>query len=161
MLPLLLPPNPVQHFYRGGDRIAALRGFVATTDRQPEEWLGSTLTRFGEGTVGLATTAEGEFLRDLIEADPAQWTGGPGRDAADTGILVKLLDARQRLPVHVHPGREFAAAHLDCPYGKTEAWYVLIRWMMVLCTWAGNTRWIATSLTVDATLKIANGCSAT
>lgn len=125
MLPLLLPPNPVQHFYRGGDRIAALRGFVATTDRQPEEWLGSTLTRFGEGTVGLATTAEGEFLRDLIEADPAQWTGGPGRDAADTGILVKLLDARQRLPVHVHPGREFAAAHLDCPYGKTEAWYVL------------------------------------
>jgi len=125
MLPLLLPPNPVQHFYRGGDRIAALRGFETISDRQPEEWLGSTLTRFGEGTVGLAVTESGAFLRDIIAADPGSWTGGPARDAADTGILVKLLDARQRLPVHVHPSREFAAAHLDCPYGKTEAWYVL------------------------------------
>ena len=125
MLPLLLPPNPVQHFYRGGHRIAALRGFMTETDHQPEEWLGSTLTRFGEGTVGLATTEQGEFLRDLIAAAPAEWTGGPGRDASDTGILVKLLDAGQRLPAHVHPPRTFAASHLDCPYGKTEAWYVL------------------------------------
>jgi len=43
----------------------------------------------------------------------------------DTGVLVKLLDAGQRLPVHVHPDREFARRHLDCPYGKTEAWLVL------------------------------------
>jgi len=38
---------------------------------------------------------------------------------------MKLLDAGQRLPVHVHPGRAFASSHLDCAYGKTEAWYVL------------------------------------
>jgi mannose-6-phosphate isomerase len=51
-----------------------------------------------------------------------------GRDDAepgDVGVLVKLLDAGQRLPVHVHPSRQFARRHLDCPYGKTEAWYVL------------------------------------
>jgi mannose-6-phosphate isomerase len=29
------------------------------------------------------------------------------------------------LPVHVHPTREFACRHLGCPYGKTEAWYIL------------------------------------
>ena len=40
-------------------------------------------------------------------------------------MLVKLLDAGQRLPVHVHPDREFARSHLGCPYGKTEAWFVL------------------------------------
>lgn len=126
MKPLLLPPNPVQHFYRGGDRIAVLRGIVPETDRQPEEWLGATVSRFGDPTTGLAVTAEGALLRDLVAADPRAWVGaGEGRNPSDVGILVKLLDARQRLPVHVHPDRSFAAGHLDCPYGKTEAWYVL------------------------------------
>ena len=126
MIPLLLPPNPVQHFYLGGDRIAALRGIVPETDRQPEEWLGSTVARFGDDAIGLAVTADGALLRDLVVADPCAWIGpGQGRDAGDVGILVKLLDARQRLPVHVHPERSFAASHLACPYGKTEAWYVL------------------------------------
>ncbi|WP_295830560.1 class I mannose-6-phosphate isomerase, partial [uncultured Microbacterium sp.] len=126
MNPVLLPPNPVQHFYLGGDRIAALRGIVPETDRQPEEWLGSTVSRFGSDEIGLAVTDEGAFLRDLVSADRAAWVGArAGRDAADLGILVKLLDARQRLPVHVHPDRAFAGAHLDCPYGKTEAWFVL------------------------------------
>jgi mannose-6-phosphate isomerase len=126
MIPVLLPPNPVQHFYRGGDRIAALRGIVPETDHQPEEWLAATVSRFGDPVTGLAVTADGAFLRDLVAAEPAAWVGPEiGRDASDVGILVKLLDARQRLPVHVHPQRGFAAAHLDCPYGKTEAWYVL------------------------------------
>jgi mannose-6-phosphate isomerase len=40
-------------------------------------------------------------------------------------VLVKLLDAGQRLPVHVHPSRDYASQHLGCAYGKTEAWYVL------------------------------------
>lgn len=126
MIPVLLPPNPVQHFYRGGDRIARLRGIVPETDHQPEEWLAATVSRFGEETTGLALTDSGVYLRDVVAADPAAWVGPDiGRDASDVGILVKLLDARQRLPVHVHPEREFAASHLGCPYGKTEAWYVL------------------------------------
>jgi mannose-6-phosphate isomerase len=126
MIPVVLPPNPVQHFYRGGDRIAALRGIVPATDRQPEEWLAATVSRFGDPVTGLAITESGAFLRDLVAADSADWIGpGRGRDASDVGILVKLLDARQRLPVHVHPDRGFATDHLDCPYGKTEAWYVL------------------------------------
>ena len=64
------------------------------------------------------------MLRDLVVADPSAWTGAAVADG-DTGVLVKLLDAGQRLPVHVHPDRSFAARHLDCTYGKTEAWYVL------------------------------------
>lgn len=126
MIPVLLPPNPVQHFYRGGDRIAALRGIVQQTDRQPEEWLGATVSRFDDPHTGLAVTETGEVLRDLVVADPRGWVGSAEHvDAGDVGLLVKLLDARQRLPVHVHPGREFATDHLQCPYGKTEAWYVL------------------------------------
>lgn len=128
MNPLVLAPNLIDHFYRGGDRIAALRGIEQTSEYQPEEWLGSTVSRAGEARSGLASTVSGELLRDLVAADPAGWIGA-GHEAAsstsDVGILVKLLDARQRLPVHVHPERAFAVSHLDCPYGKTEAWFVL------------------------------------
>ena len=71
---------------------------------------------------------DGRLLRDLVAADPLGWRGTgswPGIPDHDTGLLLKLLDAGQRLPVHVHPDRAFAATHLACPYGKTEAWYVL------------------------------------
>jgi mannose-6-phosphate isomerase len=124
-LPVRMPPAPIQHFYRGGDRIAALRGAEILSDHQPEEWLASTTTRFGEAPIGLSRTEDGILLRDLVIADPVAWVGDDRGLPGDTGVLVKLLDARQRLPVHVHPDRAFAGSHLDCPYGKTEAWFVL------------------------------------
>jgi mannose-6-phosphate isomerase len=40
-------------------------------------------------------------------------------------LLVKLLDAGQRLPVHAHPDDAFSSAHLHRPFGKAEAWYIL------------------------------------
>lgn len=128
MRPLALAPNLIDHFYRGGDRIAALRGIEQTSKYQPEEWLGSTVSRAGEERSGLASTVDGDLLRDLVAADPASWVGSghaAASSASDVGLLVKLLDARQRLPVHVHPERDFAVRHLNCPYGKTEAWLVL------------------------------------
>lgn len=130
MQPLRLAANPVQHFYRGGARIAALRGFTVTSDHQPEEWVAATVARFGEETTGLAVTEDGRLLRDLVEGDPEGWLGAeavsaPRAGPADTGVLVKLLDAGQRLPVHAHPDRAFAARHLACPYGKTESWFVI------------------------------------
>ncbi|GAB3618575.1 class I mannose-6-phosphate isomerase [Okibacterium endophyticum] len=128
MKPVSLAPNLVEHFYRGGERIAALRGIATTSEFQPEEWLASTVARAGESPAGLSRTADGTLLRDLVSADHTAWVGPDAAAAwgrADVGILVKLLDARQRLPVHVHPSREFATSHLGCPYGKTEAWFVL------------------------------------
>jgi mannose-6-phosphate isomerase len=127
MRPVPLQPNLIDHFYRGGARIAALRGLSGAGERQPEEWIAATCGRFGEGDTGLARTVDGTLLRDLVAADPDAWVGAGTRRAgpADTGILVKLLDAGQRLPVHVHPDRDFARRHLHCPYGKTEAWLVL------------------------------------
>jgi mannose-6-phosphate isomerase len=40
-------------------------------------------------------------------------------------LLVKLLDAGQRLPVHAHPDVSFAARHLGRAHGKAEAWFIL------------------------------------
>lgn len=124
MNPVKLAPNLIDHFYAGGAKIASLRGIQPTSDRQPEEWIAATVARADAWPIGLARTTDGELLRELVAANPASWVGADMPDG-DTGVLFKLLDAGQRLPVHVHPDRRFAATHLDCPYGKTEAWFVL------------------------------------
>lgn len=129
MRPVLMPPNIVDHYYRGGERLAALRGVAFPSPRRPEEWLAATVHRAGEPGVGLSPLDDGSLFAALVESDPAGWTGSahgaPGAGPADTGILVKFLDAGQRLPVHVHPTRAFAQQHLHSCYGKTEAWYVI------------------------------------
>ena len=116
-----LPANQPETFYRGAGRIAAFRNGSGLPDR-PEDWVGSTTTRFGLAPSGLSTLPDGRVLAEAVAADPGWWLG-PGR--TDTGILVKLLDAGQRLPLHVHPDRSFATAHLASPYGKTEAWVIV------------------------------------
>jgi mannose-6-phosphate isomerase len=121
MTVISLPANQPETFYRGAGRIAAFRSGSALDDR-PEDWVGSTTTRFGLAPSGLTTLPDGRLLADAVAADPAYWVG-PGR--TDTGVLVKLLDAGQRLPLHVHPDRRFANAHLASPYGKTEAWVIV------------------------------------
>ena len=60
-------------------------------------------------------------------ADPEAFLGPDhvARYGADPALLVKLLDAGERLPVHYHPGRPFAKEHLGLRYGKTESWIIL------------------------------------
>jgi mannose-6-phosphate isomerase len=119
--------RPPARFYRGGARITAFRGEEPAGDREPEDWVGSTTTIFGESLLGLTRLPDGRLLRDAIEADPVGWLGPAhvGRWGSDLRLLVKLLDAGQRLPVHAHPGDDFAARHLGHAHGKAEAWYVL------------------------------------
>lgn len=127
--PTLLPPNGVRRFYRGGPAIAALRGAPppGPETREPEDWVGSTTEAFGEPGVGLSALADGRLLRDVVGDDPRAWLGAAHveRWGADPALLVKLLDAGERLPVHVHPDGPFARAHLGTRFGKTEAWIVV------------------------------------
>ncbi|WP_104180413.1 class I mannose-6-phosphate isomerase [Arthrobacter sp. B0490] len=123
-----LPPNhPPERFYRGGARISAFRGEPVAAEFEPEDWIGSTTTIFGEEELGLTRLAEGMLFRDAVEADPAYWLGADhvARWGDDVRLLVKLLDAGQRLPVHAHPDDAFAARHLGNGHGKAEAWYIL------------------------------------
>lgn len=134
--PVVLGPNQPTQFYRGAAAIAEFRGrpdsgvdgmVNGVVDARPEDWVASTTTRFGEPMAGLSRLPDGRLLRDAVRADPVGFLGPDHVDGfgADPGLLVKLLDAGQRLPVHVHPDRAFAARHLGCRYGKTEAWIVL------------------------------------
>ncbi len=132
MQPVHLASNQFHRFYRGGSAIARFRGTggggggTREDDRAPEDWVGSATTIRGEETKGLSSLPDGRLLRDAIAADPEAFLGAAhaARYGANPALLVKLLHTGQRLPVHCHPSREFARRHLDCPFGKTEAWVI-------------------------------------
>lgn len=125
--------NRVPVYYAGGEHIDRFRGEVAPV-QGPEDWVGS-MTAFpprflppGEPLEsGISHLPDGTLLRAAVLADPTGWLGPELSRAWDgeAGLLVKLLDAGERLPVHAHPSRPFAATHLRSPFGKTEGWIVM------------------------------------
>jgi mannose-6-phosphate isomerase len=123
-----LPSNrPAERFYRGGAKLAALRGEPSAASHEPEDWVASTTTVAGEQREGLTVLAGGRLLHEEIVARPVEWLG-PEHEAAfgsDARLLAKLLDAGQRLPVHAHPDGAFACAELGRAHGKAEAWCIL------------------------------------
>ncbi len=126
----LFSNQPANRFYRGGSKIRSFRAgqaLAAEGNHVPEDWVGSTTTIFGERETGLTEMNDGQRLLDAIEQDPIHWLGDAHveRFGVDTMLLVKLLDAGQRLPVHIHPARDFASAHLNRSHGKAEAWLIL------------------------------------
>ncbi|GGM35633.1 mannose-6-phosphate isomerase [Longimycelium tulufanense] len=124
--PVRLGANQPPRFYRGGAAIAELRGVHCDGDYLPEDWVASTTTLFGSVEAGLSPLPNGRLLRDAVRSDPVLWLGAGhvAQFGADPALLVKLLDAGQRLPVHCHPSDFFAQRHLGCRFGKTEAWVV-------------------------------------
>ena len=128
MKPRPPPAQPVppllqgRRAHRRAPRRAAGRG-------RPARGLGRLdrhLVGLGHAT-GLSRLADGTILKEAIEANPEAYLGPEHVAAygADPGLLVKLLDAGERLPVHYHPGRAFAKEHLGLRYGKTESWLIL------------------------------------
>ena len=127
MRPIELGPNQPRQFYKGGEAIAELRGVGEGDGYRPEDWVASATPRFGMEEDGLSRLPDGRYLRDALEADPDSWLGPEHVKyfGASPALLVKLLDAGQQLPVHVHPNRSFAYRHLGSRHGKTESWVVL------------------------------------
>jgi mannose-6-phosphate isomerase len=115
--PIPLGPNLVPRFYRGGGRLSAFRAAAghAVPHEACEDWVGSVTRAWSPPAapareLGLTRLPDGSLLADAV---------------GDTGVLVKLLDAGERLPVHCHPSRPFASSVLGSPYGKAEAWIIL------------------------------------
>jgi mannose-6-phosphate isomerase len=92
----------------------------------PEDWIASTLSKFGS-LDGATRLPDGELLSDAMTDRPSEFFS-PAHIAhfgANPALLVKLLDAGERLPVHCHPDRAFAGVHLGSVFGKTEAWIII------------------------------------
>src|SRR5262245_31867073 len=140
--PWRLAPNRVERFYRGGAVLDAFRAgrlepaAGAADGTKPEDWLGSATRSWtppgedptDEGLSRVSIDGRERTIEELLAGDPELVAGRQLVDRVGRptlGVLVKLLDPAQRLPVHAHPTRAFARRHLGSFFGKTEAWIVL------------------------------------
>jgi mannose-6-phosphate isomerase len=127
MKPIVLQANQPSRFYRGGAAIARFRGSAPGDEHLPEDWVGSTTTLLGEQRLGLSVLSDGRQLREAVAREPELFLGPEHvrRFGPQPRLLVKLLDAGERLPVHAHPDAAFAADRLGAENGKSEAWLII------------------------------------
>ena len=105
----------------GGRRLIDSYNKSCGTERLAESW---------ELTVrpdGMSVVANGEYaartLGEFIDAAGADVIG-KGYDGDRFPLLIKLIDARDRLSIQVHPSDEYSQRN-ENEYGKTEMWYIV------------------------------------
>ncbi len=121
MYPLLLKA-PLKDYLWGGRRLIDEYGFETDKEKAAEAWMlschkdGNSIVRNGE--------LAGLTLQQAVETWGQVSLGKKCADFTYFPILIKLIDAKDRLSVQVHPNDEYALAN-EGEYGKTEMWYVV------------------------------------
>ena len=123
--------------YTGGYRLDELHRLPNPKVSQfPEEWIMSLVNARNTGREdivdeGLSHVVDPKYenitLKELINQDPSGFLGQQfyKENGETTGVLVKLIDASERLTVQVHPTKAKAEVLFNSKFGKTECWYIL------------------------------------
>lgn len=132
--PVLLDNARAWRTYWGGSLLARLHGEEGAEDSHfPEEWIMSVVSARNVGREEIQdegmsrVAATGETLAAFIARSPAACLGKAcvTQRNGQMGVLLKLIDASERLAIQVHPDRQKAMELLGSPFGKTECWHIL------------------------------------
>lgn len=123
--PVFFEKNRVFRIYLGGKQYADLRGEKPEDTLFPEEWIASKVKAINPKYFGKrdgVSVVQGThiFFDDFLEEQKDLLLGDRKYDC-----LVKYLDSAIRLPVQVHPTKDFSKKYFNSEYGKTEAWLVI------------------------------------
>ncbi|MBR7091730.1 MAG: class I mannose-6-phosphate isomerase [Clostridia bacterium] len=110
--PLFLKPVMKDYIW-GGNRLHRQFGYPMPGARAAEAWVLSC--RPDNCCAVCNGEAAGRYLDDVLR----QWG-----QTQEFPLLIKLIDARDRLSLQVHPDDDYARAHENSA-GKTEMWYVI------------------------------------
>ena len=110
--PLLLKPV-IKDYLWGGTRLKTEFGFETDKEIAAEGWM---LSCHKDGT---NTIENGAYAGKPLDEVLRLW----GYEEKFP-ILIKLIDAKDRLSVQVHPDNTYALEN-EGEYGKTEMWYVI------------------------------------
>ncbi len=110
--PLLLSPVTKDYLW-GGDRLKTEYGIPCETEICAEGWM---LACHPDGT---NTVLNGEMKGKSFSEVLSLWG-----NKKEFPILIKLIDAKDKLSVQVHPEDEYAYKNEGEP-GKTEMWYIV------------------------------------
>lgn len=119
--PLQLTP-PIKDYLWGGTRLKTEYGYPSDKDIAAEAWV---LSCHKDGS---SVVANGELAGKTLPEALAEWGDEAiGEKAAAFPyfpLLIKLIDAKDRLSVQVHPDNDYAL-RVEGEFGKTEMWYVV------------------------------------
>jgi mannose-6-phosphate isomerase len=123
--PIFFERNRVFRVYTGGKQYASLMNDPPEDNMFPEEWIASGVKAinpryFGPRDGVSRVRGTDIFFDDFLKEEKELLLGGRKYDC-----LVKFLDSAIRLPVQVHPTKEFSRKYFNSSYGKTEAWLVI------------------------------------
>ncbi len=99
----------------GGERLVKKYGKHTELRPVAESW------ELSSHPDGLTRLADGRPLSDVLT--PAE-LGSNCDGFSGFPLLVKLIDAKDKLSVQVHPSDEYALSH-ENSFGKTEMWYIV------------------------------------
>ena len=121
MYPLLLKA-PIKDYIWGGTRLKTEFGFETEKEIAAEGWM---LSCHKDGT---NTVLNGEFagkiLTEVLDIWGKEALGKNAERFTYFPLLIKLIDAKDKLSVQVHPDDSYALKN-EGEYGKTEMWYVV------------------------------------
>lgn len=121
MYPLLLKA-PLKDYIWGGTKLKEEYGFESDSQRVAEAWV---LSCHADGKCRIINGCmKDKTLDEAIKEWGSEALGEKGRGIDALPILVKLIDAKDRLSVQVHPSDDYAMKH-EGDNGKTELWYVI------------------------------------
>ena len=132
--PIRLKGERVWRTYIGGGMINCLCGGQRTEDNHfPEEWMYSVTKAVNAGREhieeGICKLDDGSMrtLKEIIESDSENMLGAEHvkKWGVTPGVLIKIIDSKERLTVQVHPDKKKARELFDSQFGKTECWYIL------------------------------------
>ncbi len=68
---------------------------------------------------------KGKTFREVYKSHTKEILGDVFKNEEDFPLLVKIIDAKDKLSVQVHPDNAYAAAKDPESFGKKEAWFIL------------------------------------
>jgi mannose-6-phosphate isomerase len=121
MYPLLLKA-PIKDYLWGGTKLKTDFGFETEKEIAAEAWM---LSCHKDGmNIVLNGEHKGKTLNEVLEIWGESALGNNAEKFSYFPILIKLIDAKQKLSVQVHPDDEYALAN-EGEFGKTEMWYIV------------------------------------
>lgn len=121
MYPLLLKP-PIKDYIWGGAKLKTEYNFETDKDIAAEAWV---LSCHKDGPdIVMNGELAGKTLPEAIKIWGDKALGERAAAFPYFPLLIKLIDAKDRLSVQVHPDNEYALKN-EGEFGKTEMWYVV------------------------------------
>lgn len=113
---------PIKDYLWGGTKLKTDFGFETEKEIAAEAWM---LSCHKDGmNIVLNGEHKGKTLNEVLEIWGESALGKNAEKFSNFPILIKLIDAKQKLLVQVHPNDEYALVN-EGEFGKTVMWYIV------------------------------------